>query len=203
MATSSTPSSAICRRSLWRSDASGVVRRTGAGWPLMVAPNVPMRPNERPAARAIASSAYVTVVLPLVPVIPITVIDRDGWWCTAAAANASARRVSSTRIWGYIDIDVILDQCCRRPSPAGSGYECVAVDAEAADGREEASGSGVAAVVHNVGDGGRAVSEQVSPKRLGDRGHGDGVSWHRDSPPFGGAPFPSPRQTRGPRPRHP
>ena len=70
--TSATPASRITANSACRSGASGVVNALGSGLPSMRMPTVPSIPVVRPAAARPASTRCATVVLPLVPVMPIT-----------------------------------------------------------------------------------------------------------------------------------
>ena len=70
--TSATPRSRITANSACRSGASGVVNALGRDLPSMRMPTVPSIPVVRPAAARPASTRYATVVLPLVPVMPIT-----------------------------------------------------------------------------------------------------------------------------------
>ena len=65
-----TPASRIRASSACSSEASGVVCSSDSDSPSMRAPVVPISPTRCPAARAIASSRYVVVVLPFVPVTP-------------------------------------------------------------------------------------------------------------------------------------
>jgi hypothetical protein len=60
-----------------QSGASGVVRER-FGRPSIRMPVVPMIPGVRPSARNTASSKYVVVVFPFVPVTPTTVIPSAG-----------------------------------------------------------------------------------------------------------------------------
>ncbi len=62
----------------------------------MRAPIVPMTPARIPAARAIASSRYVVVVLPLVPVTPSTANRADGSPQAAADTGPMAARTEAT-----------------------------------------------------------------------------------------------------------
>ena len=55
-----------------------MVRGIGIGRPSMRTPVVPITPGVSPAARNTDSRRYVVVVLPLVPVIPTTIIRSAG-----------------------------------------------------------------------------------------------------------------------------
>ena len=63
----------------------------------MRAPMVPITPGRMPAARAMASSSQVVVVLPLVPVTPSTASFVEGWPQAAAATGPIAARTEATR----------------------------------------------------------------------------------------------------------
>jgi hypothetical protein len=73
-----TPCSTISANRAWRSGASGVVNALSMRCPRILASTVPIRPVLRPAARNAASSMYVVVVLPEVPVTPSTASEVDG-----------------------------------------------------------------------------------------------------------------------------
>ena len=76
-----------------RSVASGVVS---------VPVSVPISRASRPAARSRPAISRTTVVLPLVPVTPVTSRRRQGCPCTAALAGPSARRTESTTRFGTL-----------------------------------------------------------------------------------------------------
>ena len=78
IATVPTDASRMRASSACTSGASGVVSCNGSATPAMRTPVVPMMPAGSPAARAIASTRYVVVVLPLVPVTPRTRRPRAG-----------------------------------------------------------------------------------------------------------------------------
>ena len=79
-----------------RSGASGVVRSNGTGRPSMRTPVVPTTPGGRPAARKIASRTYVVVVLPFVPVTPMSGTRSDGCPKKTAETGPIARRTDGT-----------------------------------------------------------------------------------------------------------
>ena len=60
----------------------------------MTAPTVPIMPTLCPAASKMALTMWAVVVLPLVPVRPMTVIFSAGWLNHAADSSASAYRLS-------------------------------------------------------------------------------------------------------------
>src|SRR4026209_709317 len=84
------PAARIRARSRWRSGASGVVWASGPGSPSIRKPVVPITTGVQPAVRNTASSRYVEVVLPFVPVIPTTVIAVPGRSNSSAAMGPIA-----------------------------------------------------------------------------------------------------------------
>ena len=85
------------------SGASGVVMRaacSATSAPGTCASTVPRRPARAPEASRIEVSRCEVVVLPSVPVTPMTVSSRPGWPWRAAAARASEARASSTATMG-------------------------------------------------------------------------------------------------------
>jgi hypothetical protein len=66
------PPSSISRNVRWRSIASGVVRTVGRSSPATTDVTVPSRPHCRPAASSSERTRKAVVVLPFVPVTPIT-----------------------------------------------------------------------------------------------------------------------------------
>ena len=94
------PASSIRRRAAWRSTLSGVVLVTGSVAPPTRCSIVPSRPGRSPAASRMAWARKAVVVLPLVPVMPITASSRLGWPYSASAASAIAARAPATRSWG-------------------------------------------------------------------------------------------------------
>ena len=92
--------STIVLSSRWKSGASGVVRGLGISRLPRRVTTVPISPQVRAAAEAMDSTMYATVVLPLVPVIPIRSTCSEGFPCTSAAMTGIARLVSATLIKG-------------------------------------------------------------------------------------------------------
>ncbi len=82
--------------SAWSSGASGVVNAEGRVSPATRTPVVPITPGASPAASAIASTRYVVVVFPFVPVTATTRSEREGWAWKRPAAWARASRGSTT-----------------------------------------------------------------------------------------------------------
>jgi hypothetical protein len=78
MATPPTPTSRISLSWRCRSGASGVVLSYPTTRPSTRTPVVPIIPGTIPAARKTPSRRYVTVVLPFVPVTPMTTISSEG-----------------------------------------------------------------------------------------------------------------------------
>ncbi len=74
-----TPASTMRARSACSSSASGVVWLAASAWSPTRYWMVPITPVGRPPAPRSASTSSDVVVLPLVPVMPITVRRRDGW----------------------------------------------------------------------------------------------------------------------------
>ena len=74
--------------------------RSGASGVVCAPESVPISLVGIPEACMIAASRWVVVVLPLVPVIPTTVIARLGWPLMAAATGPIANRTSSTTSCG-------------------------------------------------------------------------------------------------------
>ncbi len=72
------PASTICRNMRCTSGASGVVRDAGSSWSPTEYVTVPRRPHFLPAASKTARNKYAVVVLPFVPVMPTTCIERLG-----------------------------------------------------------------------------------------------------------------------------
>ena len=96
------PASTMARSACCNQGASGVVLCSGLGSripPICVA-TVPTRPGRRPAAESAAAARKVVVVLPSVPVIPITPSSREGSPYRQALASASARRAEATTTCG-------------------------------------------------------------------------------------------------------
>ena len=91
MATDVTPRSRMSASDAWRSGASGVVNPPD---------KVPMISVFRPRARLMDATRWAVVVLPLVPVIPITSMTDDGSPQNAVDKRPMASRTSSTTIWG-------------------------------------------------------------------------------------------------------
>ena len=87
MATVAAPSSTAPARRRWSSGASGVVRN-----PL----SVPMTTQGIPAVPSTSASMWVVVVLPLVPVTPMTSRRVEGSPWTADATGPRLRRTSAT-----------------------------------------------------------------------------------------------------------
>lgn len=125
MTTVSTPRSTIAASKACRSGASGVVSELGATTPLMRVATVPMSPTDRPAANKAASTMYAVVVLPEVPVIPMSANAALGWWKTRALRTPSTLRGS-----GWIrtaTADRRRPACsAMRSAPAGSVSTAVA-----------------------------------------------------------------------------
>ena len=95
--TLSLPASIISASSAWSSSASGVVLRSSFGRtssPTRTA-TVPIIPGLRPPACSAATARKQVVVLPSVPVTPITSSRSDGRPYQASAASARASRVRS------------------------------------------------------------------------------------------------------------
>jgi len=72
IAQATSPASTIARNVRWRSIASGVVRAVLSSTPPTTDLTVPSSPHERPEASSSARVRYAVVVLPLVPVTPMT-----------------------------------------------------------------------------------------------------------------------------------
>ncbi len=73
------PASAICRNCACRSMLSGVVCFTSATWPPIRDSTVPSSAGRSPAASSTEYIRKQVVVLPLVPVTPITSSSWLGW----------------------------------------------------------------------------------------------------------------------------
>ena len=95
-----TPASRITANSACRSGASGVVRLLATGRPSMRVPTVPTTAVRSPAPASAADSRCVVVVLPEVPVTPISVRSRAGWPYTSAATDPSTGRGAGTTSTG-------------------------------------------------------------------------------------------------------
>src|SRR5262249_26755808 len=104
--------SAIAAKTAWSAGASGVVSTLGWSTPSTRMPTVPINPTLRPAARRPASTRYVVVVLPDVPVTPMTRNFDDGSPYTKAAAAPSTERGAGGTTAGTLD--------GRVAAPAGS-----------------------------------------------------------------------------------
>ena len=91
----SQPSSAIRRSSACRSQLSGVVWFRSWRCPGQQAPFVPISPTRRPSACRMAASRWAVVVLPLVPVMPTSVMHLPGSPYSRAESTAIMRRGSS------------------------------------------------------------------------------------------------------------
>ncbi len=98
MTTLSLPAASMRAIASWSSSASGVVLRSSLGMSSSPMRNatVPISPGRRPAARSTCMARKPVVVLPSVPVTPITSRLWLGRPNHASAASASARRVRST-----------------------------------------------------------------------------------------------------------
>jgi hypothetical protein len=94
------PPSSIARKVACRSIASGVVRTTGRSSPATTEVTVPSSPQGHPTASSSWRMRNVVVVLPLVPVTPITGRRAVGSPWNAAAARAITARTSSTSTSG-------------------------------------------------------------------------------------------------------
>ena len=79
MATPATPASTMRARRHCSSSASGVVWLAVSRSSPIRYSMVPIRPVGPPRVRRRASTRIEVVVLPFVPVIPITVSAREGW----------------------------------------------------------------------------------------------------------------------------
>ena len=78
MATACAPASRSRPSVAWTSAASGVVRAADSSAPTNPLPSVPMIPLFRPQASRHCAIQCVHVVLPFVPVTPMTESDCDG-----------------------------------------------------------------------------------------------------------------------------
>ena len=74
-----TPARTISSRSAQSSGASGVVKPVERCWPPTRTPSVPSRPTFSPAASTTDDTRSAVVVLPLVPVTPMSLRCRSGW----------------------------------------------------------------------------------------------------------------------------
>src|SRR5215213_759386 len=98
----STPRSRMAASRPCSSGASGVVRTLGTRWSATRISTVPTRPVVRPAARRTASRRYVVVVLPFVPVTPISCRSRAGEPYTCADTAPRTARGSATTTAGSV-----------------------------------------------------------------------------------------------------
>ena len=100
--TLSLPAPTMSASSACSSSASGVVLRfsLAARSSPMPTSTVPIRPGRQPPARSMASARKAVVVLPSVPVMPMTCRRRDGWSYQASAASARASRQRPTTSCG-------------------------------------------------------------------------------------------------------
>jgi len=94
------PPSSMRRNVSCRSIPSGVVRSTGSSTPPTTCFTVPISPVWIPAASSISRARYAVVVLPLVPVTPITFSSAVGSPQNAAANGAIAARALGTTTCG-------------------------------------------------------------------------------------------------------
>ncbi|OQC27943.1 MAG: hypothetical protein BWX70_02029 [Verrucomicrobia bacterium ADurb.Bin070] len=94
----SQPAPRIAASSPCSSQASGVVRVAGIVRPPYSTCTVDSRPGVRPPARNSSRSSQAVVVLPFVPVMPVTRSARAGQPFSAAARQANAPRASLTAI---------------------------------------------------------------------------------------------------------
>ena len=149
------PAPTIARRACWRSGAPGVVRCSA--WASRPAPifvsTVPISPVESPAASSAATARNDVVVLPSVPVIPMTPSSRLGSPYHHAAASARAARDEGDDELRHRALgDGALDERRRGAARLRVAQQLVAVDVLAPDRDEQGARSQPARVVGDAAD---------------------------------------------------
>ncbi len=138
--TLSLPAATISASSACSSSASGVVLRFSLADRSSPMPTstVPISPGRQPAARSMASARKAVVVLPSVPVMPITCRRRDGWSYQASAASARASRERATTSCGICQAgQLVFHHDRQRPARDRLRHVVMAVHVDARDGEEE------------------------------------------------------------------
>ena len=100
MAQAVSPAARMRASSAWISTLSGVVCVGTDDSPPTRSSTVPMTPQGIPAACSTECARYAEVVLPLVPVMPTTVMCAEGSPSSSAAIRAIATRESGTTTCG-------------------------------------------------------------------------------------------------------
>ena len=191
MATARRPPSRCSASRRWSTGASGVVRAPSS---------VPITPVGMPARSRIDPTNAVTVVLPLVPVTPTMVNERDGWPLRVEAAAAIAGRTAPgrTRTWVAPRSRNRSHRSAVAPPLHRLGRIVVAVEMGAADAAEQGARPYLAAVELDGAHlgGGRIAAHTDHVDVVDQFGHlhggvfqGSGstvpVGWLRSGPTYG------------------